>query len=425
MGEDEQKAWIEDEAREWEKDGIIDEEQLKVILARYDLQDTPAHRTVNKKDKTSDFTTVLSILGALLIGVGAILFVASNWGEIPVPVKLLLLFGTTYITYFAGWNLKYKKRSNSKLGDALLFLASILVGASIFLSAQIFNVNAEAHWLILAWFLAIMPFGYAFNSRSILTLNIFTFTLWLVIYMRQGIDFPDMFETFMLYLLFGIILYGIGQLHRVSEQFTHFRELYQGYGLSFILISYFYLSERLPWFVFYSGPTSFTWKAQVLSIIFMVIAIMLISKSVLLYKKDKNNKYELFVLILAFTGWLGIWILIFFDSKYSYYYDTEYTMSQTKSILVTITYIIYYLIFFILSIGSILIGYYRSTLSFINIGMISFMVGVISLYFNTGYRLLPRSLAFIVGGIILLLLGWYMEKKRRSMINEIKGEHKV
>ncbi len=421
MEEREQRAWLQREVMEWENDGIINDEQLNAILSRYDMPTNFRDETATKKDGTSQTIQVMSILGALLVGVGAILFVAANWKELPTFAKLLLLFGTTYSTYFAGWNLKYRKDTRPKLGEALLFLASLLIGATIFLNAQIFNVNADAHWLLLVWLIAILPYGYAFNSSSILILKIFVFALWTVFYVGQNTElFVGSFGIFMFYLLLGINLYGLGQIHLRFERFSHFRELYQGSGLFFILISYFYFSLETPFRHTLTRIAPLTGTLQALFILFMLISVIMIVQSALLCKMHENSKYELIVLILAFAGLFAIWMLTIFKDSLAVSQVQDYGLTQLEPGTATLLFILFNLMFFILTIGSILIGYYRSILPFVNIGMGFFIIGVLHLYFTTLYRSLPRSLAFIVGGLILLLFGWYMEKKRRIIINDIK-----
>ncbi|WP_440953628.1 DUF2157 domain-containing protein [Methanococcoides sp. FTZ1] len=423
MGEDEHKVWLRGEVEVWNKEGIVDADQAKTILSRYGLDEvTSGLEKVNRKKDTSQLITALSILGALLIGIGAILFVASNWQKIPTIAKMVLLLGTTYTTYFAGWEFKFNRRTHPKMGDALLFLASLFVGATIFLTAQIFHVNSNSHWLLLVWFLAILPFGYAFNSRIILSLNIFTFALWIAFYISQARYLSmSSFEIFMLYLLVGINLYGIGQLHLRSEKFAHFRLVHQVFGLFFILISYFYFSLETPYREILAGLTPITWQVQLIFLFFIVTSIIFLISNFSMYRKIGNAKYEFIVLSIAFSGWVGTWLLTFLiDSFTTSVTEYGYTFTRLDPQVATILFIFFNLVFFILSIGSILMGYYGAIVPFVDLGMSFFVLGVLHLYFTTLYELLPRSLAFIAGGLILISLGWYLENKRRSIINEIK-----
>ncbi|WP_081955797.1 DUF2157 domain-containing protein [Methanococcoides methylutens] len=424
MGEHEHKMWLQQEVEDWNREGIIDDHQAKLILSRYGLTEAPSsNKNLSNKKDASQLVTVLSILGAFLIGIGGILFVASNWQKIPTIVKMVLLLGTTYGTYFIGWELKFNRRTHPAMGEALLFLASLFVGATIFLTAQIFNVNANEHWLLLVWFLAILPFGYAFRSSIIISLNIVTFALWTTFYISQARYLAlSSFEIFMLYLLLGINLYGLGQLHLKFEKYAHFRIIHQGFGLFFILISYFYFSLETPYRDILTRLTPVNWQVQLFFLLFAVTSVIFLISNISMYRKVKNTKYELIVLALAFSGWIGAWLLTFFiNSLTTSVTEYGHTYTRIDPTIATLLFILFNLIFFILSVGSILIGYYKATVPFVNIGMFFFVLGVLHLYFTTLYELLPRSLAFIAGGLILITLGWYLENKRRSIINEIRG----
>ncbi|KGK97893.1 hypothetical protein LI82_09030 [Methanococcoides methylutens] len=416
--------WLQQEVEDWNREGIIDDHQAKLILSRYGLTEAPSsNKNLSNKKDASQLVTVLSILGAFLIGIGGILFVASNWQKIPTIVKMVLLLGTTYGTYFIGWELKFNRRTHPAMGEALLFLASLFVGATIFLTAQIFNVNANEHWLLLVWFLAILPFGYAFRSSIIISLNIVTFALWTTFYISQARYLAlSSFEIFMLYLLLGINLYGLGQLHLKFEKYAHFRIIHQGFGLFFILISYFYFSLETPYRDILTRLTPVNWQVQLFFLLFAVTSVIFLISNISMYRKVKNTKYELIVLALAFSGWIGAWLLTFFiNSLTTSVTEYGHTYTRIDPTIATLLFILFNLIFFILSVGSILIGYYKATVPFVNIGMFFFVLGVLHLYFTTLYELLPRSLAFIAGGLILITLGWYLENKRRSIINEIRG----
>ena len=68
---------------DWQTAGIITEEQATAILERYEVTDAgPASR--------GRLISILVTLGAVLIGLGVILFFAANWQEISKEVKLAL-----------------------------------------------------------------------------------------------------------------------------------------------------------------------------------------------------------------------------------------------------------------------------------------------------------------------------------------------
>lgn len=433
--EKDDNTWLSAEVDKWEKQGIIDEYQARKILSMYGLAEVPSEpgpdlgepEAVIKEEGASRIITIVSMLGAILVGIGVILFVASNWSRIPHFLKLVLLFGTTFVTYFIGWKFKFETQSHPRVGEALLFLASVFVGATIFLTAQIFNVNTGAHWLVLLWFVAISPMGYAFNSKYILGLDIFTFALWMILYVTgtRGLALSN-FEVFMLYLLFGISLYGLGQLHITLDKYSHFRIPYQTVGLFFILASYFFFSLESPYERYFMEITTTSVTIKLLFIVFAVTSLVSIIGSATKYEKYRTVRHEFFALLLAFVGWIGIWLLTFFSESLTVtriQYGYSYTTLDPG--VATILFVVFNLMLFVLSIGSILIGYYKAVVPFVNLGMFFFVVGVLHLYFTTLYELLPKSLAFIAGGVILIGCGLYLEKKRRELIKGMEAyQHK-
>lgn len=407
----EKEAWLREEVSEWLEEGIIEERQAIEILHRYGLSKAPS------EEKAPNLISMISIMGSVLIGLGAILFVASNWSALPQLIRFLLLFFVTFGTYYAGWILRYSRRSHPRVGEGLLFLASIFMGATIFLTAQIFNVNANAHWLLLLWFLAISPLGYGFCSKPILGLNIVTFLFWIITYL--GLQRLDI--AFMFYLLMGISLYGLGMLHTMSVRFSQFRILYQSFGLFIILASYFYFSVEAPYR--FQEIIEANWAFKVILLFFAATTFGTILTCALRWEKFQTVRSEFFLLVLAFLGWTTIAALnLFWHGLTRTTTSYGYTYTELNPDISTALFVIFNLIFFVLTIGSILIGYHKSEVYFVNLGLIFFASGILHLYLTTVYAYLPRSLAFMVGGVILLLGGWRLEKMRRSIVQKMKVE---
>ena len=74
------------------------------------------------------------------------------------------------------------------------------------------------------------------------------------------------------------------------------------------------------------------------------------------------------------------------------------------------------LIFAGMIIGIIFLGYIRRYPAYINIGLLFFVLDVFARYFDFFWRLLPRSLFFIFGGLMLLIGSVVLEKKRKRVL---------
>ena len=99
----------------WVNEGVVDSDQSAAISKRYRL---------NGETQKSGGMVVqaLYLIGACLIGGGAISFVASRWEEIPVPMRMALLFSTLFAFEVAGFYLWKVSGTRKKLGEALVVL---------------------------------------------------------------------------------------------------------------------------------------------------------------------------------------------------------------------------------------------------------------------------------------------------------------
>jgi uncharacterized membrane protein len=155
---------LPDEFNYWQGRGIIAPEQGRAIIGSYEMSDT-ARATHGR------LVTILAILGSVLVGLGVILFFASNWQEISREVKLALMLIAVPVAYRIGYWLRYL-RGYHRVGTAALFLAGIIYGAAIHLVAQAYNIPVNDPNLLLFWFLGVIPLAYVTRSESITVLGI-------------------------------------------------------------------------------------------------------------------------------------------------------------------------------------------------------------------------------------------------------------
>ena len=104
------------------KRGLIFPATLNRILQHYGIEEKIelALRPQKEKDPKALIKTVLYI-GATLIGLGIILFIAANWDKIPPSFKII---GATILTIsflHIGYNFKFGPTQKSNLAHALFF----------------------------------------------------------------------------------------------------------------------------------------------------------------------------------------------------------------------------------------------------------------------------------------------------------------
>ena len=123
------------EVARWRADGLISEEQATALLERYDSDAAEsAGGAIGNR-----VVTATAVMGASLIGLGIIAFIAANWSGIPALAKLALMVIGTPAIYIIGWFAGYRF-DYPRIGVAIILLGAIAFGASIHLIAQAYHV---------------------------------------------------------------------------------------------------------------------------------------------------------------------------------------------------------------------------------------------------------------------------------------------
>jgi len=173
--------WLDDELSGWTADGTISEEQAAAIRRKYETTEDES-----AVERGGRLVTVLAVLGALLLGVGAVIFFAANWQVIPRALKLALVLGSIIAAYASGYYLAFTRESYPRVGHSLLLLGSLLYGAGIWLVAQMFHLSAHFPDGLLFWMLGILPIAYVCSSHAVLIEASLLLTAWTVA--EQSLD---------------------------------------------------------------------------------------------------------------------------------------------------------------------------------------------------------------------------------------------
>ena len=379
---------------QWLKDGTITKAQAKKMLA--DASEYKKERSSNK------LIVAFSTIGAILLGIGAILFIASNWQELSKISKTLILVGSTALAYYAGYYFNYQKQYLPKVGGDLLFLGALLFGATVILVAQIYNVNANNHVLVLVWLIGILPLVYALKSVPIAGLAALLFYLWVALFFSKDnhwwfFGFLGRFSI-VLFIAASIMLFAVGGLHYLLPQFKQIARTYRIASLKILMFSLFLLT--FDWFSKVSSDYISDWFNTVQDqivvgvVIFSVIAIIITIVNWFFNKSESLSIYEGPISICL----IGL-VLIFF-----------FYPSKTN---------IYILIFNLLFAGLTLLflyfGYTREDMKLVNLGMFWLGLFLVAKYFDWFWDLLERSVFFLIGGLILVIGGIALENKRRQI----------
>ena len=125
----------------WVEKGLLTESQANGIRAFEDE---------GSQSQGGVFLSRMMILGAILAGTGLLSFVAANWRSIPDLVRSVMVWCLLAAPVAGAF--VASKRGREGLSEALFTLSCLAFGANIGLQAQIFHIPSSGNSGILLWF---------------------------------------------------------------------------------------------------------------------------------------------------------------------------------------------------------------------------------------------------------------------------------
>lgn len=374
---------------------------------------------------------ILAVLGVILVGAGAMSFVAANWGALGKLERLIVLFGSMWAAYaVAMW---FMTSGRGAIGQAFVLLGTILFGVNIWYVAQTYNISAHYPDGTMMWGLGALAAAALVPSRAALALAIVLGGLWT---WQETQYFDAVLHTpYLLYWAAAAIIAGTMSW----RPGVHLSAL----GLIFwFVINYEGLQRLLGW-----------GDAEILTLyIFIPLAIWSVAQ---LFDKDpmgiglQVGHYAFFFFLVAYsllhfptnggqapsTSWLGFAMIasvvalgsVFYGITRKLFNGTD--LAGTAFVCVTtIAYILLlqggddrldvpYLVFtLIVIIWSISRGVRNDDRFVINLSTVAFGVWFLYVYFDLFSGLMDQAIFFTVGGILLIVMSLTLEGIRRSLI---------
>ena len=396
---------VRSEVSQWEADGLISGEQAAAILARYDVPRAKVGSAIGNRT-----VSVIAIMGAALIGLGIIAFVAANWSEISTLAKLALMVVGTPVLYLAGWLLSYRF-GFVRIGTAVILLGAMAFGASIHLVAQTYHVPVNHPNLMPAWFLGVIPLAYIARSQALVGLSL---VLLLVATAFRGQEWvPDILDDAMVwltpaYLLLGALLFALGRLQSRFAYTRPFARIFDILGLLVVAAPIYILGYHTIW-------EEFRWADRlsigVVSAEYWIVvgfaalaAAAVVAVGVWLDRAQRARPilWEAVAVVAMAVVAAAMWVGLAVGAQWLWW--------------------VFNLILLAGVLAMIAAGYRWNRAWLINLAVIIFAIALLTRYFEFGFGLLGQSVAFIVAGVILLAGGFGLELLRRRLVSRIGPE---
>lgn len=137
---------------------------------------------VKSVSKTWVTLAICGVAGALLIGLGIILIFAHNWEQLSRSTRAVLSFLPLAIGQaLALWAI-WKRPDSSIWKESTATFLSLMVGASIALISQTYNIQSDAGTFILTWMFLILPLVYFMQASIPAVIYLIGISSWAIAY---------------------------------------------------------------------------------------------------------------------------------------------------------------------------------------------------------------------------------------------------
>lgn len=457
---------LRQEAQLWRDEGLISSSQYQQIADRYQFN------KIEAAAKESSGLIAIAVGGLLLI-LGVIIFVAANWQTWSREVKFILLmslFLSTAITGFLTWREptlakgegKKPQRNKRLLGEALLILSALILGATLMLMAQIFNISGSATQLFLAWGFGVLVMAYSLslNSLGVLAIILLQIGYWLGLreFWSAGSDFnwarlavqhtpliswllfvplAYICRSRVIFILAAIaftlsLQYNLNPLPLLTfsdvipwvasfalalppalfwsyddllfptVNYRLFQNIARNLALGCFAVVFYLLSFRWQWqsFSFGNSPTNFSNVFQSLPIIDLgILSGLAVLQWLFLFRHRHNpNRKEVFFTITVISIFLGFIVIVPF-------------WHQAISRITELGIFVFNVLLITLAWGLMQQGLKLSNRTSFWCGMLLFILQIISRVLEYDTDLLFRSLVFVLCGSGLISAGLWFERR--------------
>lgn len=342
------------------KDYRFLDEALKENVERGLIKDTQRKdmMTYYEPSQGLDFIRVLVTIGSLLIGLGILLVIAGNWSAIPALGQLMLLFAFIAASMAVSFLLKNTRPITSQ---AFLYLATLIYGGTLFLVNQGFNFNIATNTLFFVWALGALLLA-SLQKDLLLFLGAHILAL---LYVLNSFD-----DLIFIQLTLLTVIFFAGNYYFNYRKIATFASL--GLMTVFVVYALDYLRVSPP---------------------LISLAVLGIGAALTHVPHELNREtFRLIGLInlgvAAFTlTFPEMWQnLGFIDNGAWYSLPFSILFVMYSLVLVSKRYVV---------------------------PLITVAAFILRYYFDTFFDFLPRAAFFIVGGIIILGLGYAIERFRK------------
>lgn len=387
--------WLRREGSVWVEKKIISPEQLEEIIKLY-------------PESPRRISQLLPILASVLIGLSLLTFVASNWDAIPNLARLIILVAFTIGFYSFG----FVRVQKSWVGQGLIGLGVVSFGASMILIGQMFHLVAYDATVFVLWSLAALGTLFLFR-RTFFYLVSSALLLGGQIYSITSFDHAS-------WLLFILTILGLGTYS------YHTKHEYAGWILA--------VSVGIQ-SIFLLASADFAWSwITIISFLMYVVGLGLgkrpVAQGFIVWPAVFSFLFAVFMVFFheyiyqdsAFLANPVIYLPVFGILTFLTLWLSRGDKAKWLPMLLFMpmfffTYgdLAYLVILFVYSSGLIFLGDQQSDSSVSKLGIFLFMLSSFLGYVQLAWDFLDKSIFFLIGGLLLFGIHWFLHRRSQWM----------
>ena len=399
-----------EEVSAWRREGIVDARAAQRILRRYGQDSAEVAREVAAGARARS-ATIFGTFGAVLVGLGAILFVASNWAAMDRLTRVVVLLAALVAS--AALAFVMRRTGHERTGAALILVNTLVFGANIFFVGQTYHVRVGDPVLFLLWALGAIAMALAAGSRPSMFLGLASLVAWygslvndwgaLRIFGGSG---PEALVA-PAFIATGVLMLACARLAEHTRIGYPFALVTATTGFVLASAVIFLLTFEGIWRQL--GSAAFSGSSERVAPQFMWSVIAIVGASVAAAIAIAWRAAWRRGAVLEAAGLVGIEALVIL-----------------VIVLAPFPKAIHYAVLFdAVALGvcawAIQVGLATGRESFINVAVALFGVLVFARYFDFFGTLLDRSVAFIGAGILLIAGSYLLDRSRRLLLERARS----
>lgn len=390
------------EAKAWVEEGIISHEQYDKIIERY---------------SKSGPNSIILLFAILLMALGFLTFIMSDWAREPHLSRIVILASVTTVLYVLG-DIRYRK-SADLIAISFIVLGYIAFGAGMLLAIDIYNIQVTFAWPFIIWAVVGLGVYFIYEHKLLFSVAIAVTTI--------GQLYNASINSAFSWVLLFLLLLGFGHFvyHHRNYLFSYL------FSISFVvqlLTLVFAASQQYYWLILYflilyvAGDLI---REQVYRKPFKIISLLAIFIFGMYQTFILQDEFYMDDLTLQWS-FIIVWFVLFGAAIAIKIIDNRSYQLIDFVLFLPIAFIPFsygmsLIVLFIFSLVWLFIGYKQDNSEYILIGTISFLVSVFTVYIQFAWDAMNKSLFFLIGGILLFLISFLIEKQRRTIVDKQKG----